>query len=151
MPRETGYIQRMSHTFRALVALLLAVFALPAAADPGDVEAASRGVVRVVIIGTEGGEPAPVSHGTGFAVTATRIVTNAHVIREALQDDTLRIGIVPAEGEGGAFARVIAVSPRNDLALIEIASGSLQLPALAIAAAGQVARLPVGRAARAAV
>ena len=123
----------MSQFFRALAALLMAILALPAAADPGDVEAASRGVVRVVIIGEEGGEPAPVSHGTGFAVTATRIVTNAHVIREALQDDTLRIGIVPAEGEGGAFARVIAVSPRNDLALVEIAGGALRLPPLALA------------------
>lgn len=123
----------MSQILRALAALFFALFALPAAADPGDVEAAARGVVRVVIIGEENGEPAPVSHGTGFAVTPTRIVTNAHVIREALQDDTLRIGIVPAEGEGGAFARVIAVSPRNDLALIEIASGTLRLPALAIA------------------
>ncbi|MCM0000241.1 MAG: serine protease [Erythrobacter sp.] len=105
----------------------------PLAADPGDVDAASRGVVRVVIIGEEGGEPVPVSHGTGFAVSATRIVTNAHVVAEAVQDDTLRIGIVPSEGAGGAFARVVAVSPRNDLALLEIASGSLRLPPLALA------------------
>ena len=119
----------------ALLFALLAPFALigPAAADPGDVDAASRGVVRVVIIGEEGGEPVPVSHGTGFAVSATRIVTNAHVVAEAVQDDTLRIGIVPSEGTGGAFARVVAVSPRNDLALLEIAKGSLRLPPLALA------------------
>jgi serine protease Do len=124
----------MSQFLRALAALILALIAVPALADPGDVEAAARGVVRVVIIGEEGGEPAPVSHGSGFAVSATRIVTNAHVVSEALQDDTLRIGIVPSEGEGGAFARVIAVSPRNDLALLEIASGGLRLPPLALAA-----------------
>lgn len=116
------------------LALLLTFLTLPASADPGDVDAASRGVVRVVIIGEEGGEPVPVSHGTGFAVSATRIVTNAHVVSEAVQDDTLRIGIVPSEGEGGAFARLIAVSPRNDLALLEIAKGSLRLPPLALAA-----------------
>ncbi|MBU7581081.1 MAG: trypsin-like peptidase domain-containing protein [Porphyrobacter sp.] len=115
------------------IALLLALLALPASADPGDVEAAARGVVRVVIIGGGGGPPAPVSHGTGFAVSATRIVTNAHVVAEAVQDDTLRIGIVPSEGAGGAFARVVAVSPRNDLALLEIATGSLRLPPLALA------------------
>ena len=69
--------------------------AAPAVADPGDIDAAARGVVRVVLIGDTGGEIAPVSHGSGFAVTPTRIVTNAHVIREALQDDTLRIGVVP--------------------------------------------------------
>ncbi|AOL95323.1 S1 family peptidase [Porphyrobacter sp. LM 6] len=121
---------------RRLIALVLIVLALPsapAAADPGDVEAAARGVVRVVIIGEDGGDPAPISHGTGFAVSPTRIVTNAHVVTEALQDDTLRIGIVPSEGDGGAFARVIAVSPRNDLALLEIARGSLRLPPLALA------------------
>lgn len=115
------------------LALLLILLAIPASADPGDVDAASRGVVRVVIIGSENGQPTPVSHGTGFAVTPTRIVTNAHVVAEAVQDDTLRIGIVPSEGEGGAFARVVAVSPRNDLALLEIAKGSLRLPPLALA------------------
>jgi hypothetical protein len=115
------------------LALLFAFLALPASADPGDVEAAARGVVRVVLIGSENGQPVPVSHGTGFAVTPTRIVTNAHVVTEAAQDDTLRIGIVPAEGEGGAFARVISISPRNDLALLEIAKGSLRLPPLALA------------------
>lgn len=126
---------RLAMILRMLLGLTLAALALvaPAAADPGDVDAASRGVVRVVIIGEEGGEPVPVSHGTGFAVSATRIVTNAHVVAEAVQDDTLRIGIVPSEGTGGAFARVVAVSPRNDLALLEIAKGSLRLPPLALA------------------
>jgi len=129
----------MIRILRAL-ALLLALLSAPvpfiASADPGDVAAAARGVVRVVIIGTEDGQPVPVSHGTGFAITPTRIVTNAHVVSAAAQDDTLRIGIVPAEGEGGAFARVIAVSPRNDLALLEIAGangGGLRLPPLALA------------------
>lgn len=122
------------------LALLLALLALPASADPGDVDAAARGVVRVVIIGSEDGQPSPVSHGTGFAISPTRIVTNAHVVAEAAQDDTLRIGIVPAEGEGGAFARILAVSPRNDLALLEIAKGSLRLPPLALAG-GSIANL----------
>jgi hypothetical protein len=107
--------------------------AAPLRAEPGDVDAAARGVVRVVIIGEDGGEPVPVSHGSGFAVTATQIVTNAHVVGEALLDDGLRIGIVPSEGEGGAFARVVAVSPRNDLALLEITGGAMRLPALALA------------------
>jgi S1-C subfamily serine protease len=87
--------------FFSAFALLFALCAIPAAADPGDVDAASRGVVRVVIIGEEGDQPVPVSHGTGFAVSANRIVTNAHVIAEAEQDDTLRIGIVPRrQGRG---------------------------------------------------
>ncbi len=126
----------MTRILGALALFLALLCPLPLAADPGDVDAAARGVVRVVIIGAEGGEPVPVSHGTGFAVSPTRIVTNAHVVAEAVQDDTLRIGIVPPEGAGGAFARVVAVSPRNDLALLEIAKGSLRLPPLALAASG---------------
>ncbi|MEE4154929.1 MAG: serine protease [Erythrobacter sp.] len=126
-------------TLRALIVLAAALLAASGArADPADVEAAARGVVRVVLIADDGEEIRPLTHGTGFAVTPTLIVTNAHVIREALQDDTLRIGIVPSEAAGeeasGAFARAIAVSPRNDLALLEIASGGLRLPPLTLAA-----------------
>ncbi len=118
-----------------VIALACAVFWLagPASADQGDVDAAARGVVRVVIIGQSGEELEPVSHGSGFAVTPTRIVTNAHVIREALQDDTLRIGIVPSEGSDAAFAKPVAVSPRNDLALIEFSEPGVRLPPLTIA------------------
>ncbi len=116
-----------------LFALFLALaMPHPAGADPADIDAAARGVVRVVIIGTDGREVFPVSHGSGFAVTSTRIVTNAHVIREALHDDTLRIGVVPSEGADAAYARAVSVNPRNDLALIEIIDGSLRLPPLTI-------------------
>lgn len=116
-----------------LWATLAIALAAPAAADPADIDAAARGVVRVVLIAERDGEVSPVSHGTGFAVSPTHIVTNAHVIQEALQDDTLRIGVVPSEGERGTFARIIAVSPRNDLALIEITRGALRLPPLTLA------------------
>lgn len=119
----------------ALLAILAAALPIPSAADPADIDAAARGVVRVVLIGTDGQEVFPVSHGSGFAVTPTHIITNAHVVREALQDDTLRIGIVPSEGDDAAYARPIAVSPRNDLALIEITEGSLRLNPLTIAGA----------------
>ena len=122
----------MRMLLRSLVLLLLAL-AAPAAADPADIDAAARGVVRVVLIAERAGEVTPVSHGTGFAVSPTHIVTNAHVIQEALQDDTLRIGVVPSEGERGTFARIIAISPRNDLALIEITKGTLRLPPLTLA------------------
>ncbi|TNE49369.1 MAG: trypsin-like serine protease [Sphingomonadales bacterium] len=116
-----------------LVALFAALFTPAVAmADPADIDAAARGVVRVVIIGSDGREVYPVSHGSGFAVSSTQIVTNAHVIREALQDDTLRIGVVPSEGEEAAYARPVSVSPRNDLALIEISEGSLRLPPLTV-------------------
>ncbi|MCL4673720.1 MAG: S1C family serine protease [Sphingomonadaceae bacterium] len=115
------------------LALLLALSApAPSRADPADIDAAARGVVRVVIMGREGEEVVPLSHGTGFAISPRRIVTNAHVVRAAAMDDGLRIGVVPAEGDEAAYARIVAVSPRNDLALIEL-TGSLRLPPLTVA------------------
>jgi len=138
MLRPHQQILHLRAVWLTLTALALALLgAGPARADPADIEAAARGVVRVVLIKDDGQEIRPTSHGSGFAVSANRIVTNAHVIREALQDDTLRIGIVPSEAAGdqaqGAFARPVAVSPRNDLALLEIASGGLRLPPLTLA------------------
>ena len=128
-------IRAMFMRLITFLALLLALaFPSTSHAEPGDIDAAARGVVRVVIIGTDGQEVYPVSHGTGFAVTSRRIVTNAHVVREALLDDTLRIGIVPSEGDEAAYGKAISVSPRNDLAIIEITEGSLRLPPLTFAA-----------------
>ncbi|AWW75272.1 protease [Erythrobacter sp. KY5] len=120
--------------FRKFLALFaLALITAPTSADPGDVDAAARGVVRVVLIDRSGDEVVAVTHGSGFAVSPTQIVTNAHVIREALLDDTLRIGIVPSEGDAATFATPLAVSPRNDLALLEITDGSLRLEPLTLA------------------
>src|SRR3546814_20631549 len=112
----------MKHILMLVSAILALAFPGPANADPADIDAAARGVVRVVIIGTDGKEVYPVSHGSGFAVSPTHIVTNAHVVREAMLDDTLRIGIVPSEGEDAAYGRAVAVSPRHDLATIGRAS-----------------------------
>lgn len=122
----------MKQFLLALLALCSVLLPSAALADPSDVSAAARGVVRVVIIGTDGERVFPVSHGSGFAISPTRIVTNAHVVREAAQDDTLRIGVVPSDGDEGSFAKIIAVSPRNDLALIEIVGTNLRLPPLTI-------------------
>lgn len=117
----------------ALFLTLCALSPLPASADPADIDAAARGVVRVVLINRSGDEVVPITHGSGFAVTPTMIVTNAHVIREALLDDTLRIGIVPSQGDAGTFATPVSVSPRNDLALLAITGGSPRLPPLTLA------------------
>ena len=118
-----------------LVAFLLAVcggIAAPALAEPADVDAAARGVVRVVLVKQEGEDLIPVTHGSGFAVSPTRIVTNAHVVGEAMQDDTLRIAIVPSQGSESAYVRTVAVSPRNDLALLEIVDSPLRLSPLTL-------------------
>jgi serine protease Do len=119
-----------------LIAVLAAflVLAFPSAAQPeaADVAAAARGVVRVVIMASDGDQVTPVSHGTGFAVTPNRIVTNAHVVRAAIEDDTLRIAIVPPDGDAADYARIVAVSSDKDLALLET-TGKLRLPRLTIA------------------
>lgn len=115
----------------------IALLPSPAFADAADIDAAARGVVRVIIIGKTEERVTPVSHGSGFAVTPNMIVTNAHVVREAVMDDTLSIGIVPSEqaraDEPGAFGKLVAISPRNDLALIKIAENSLRLPPVTFA------------------
>ena len=122
----------MKRYFLGLLALCTLLLPAAALADPADISAAARGVVRVVIIGTDGQRIYPVSHGSGFAVSSTRIVTNAHVVQEAAQDTTLKIGIVPPDGDKGSFAKIISISPRNDLALIEIVGTNLRLPPLTI-------------------
>lgn len=112
---------------RFILALLLALCtAFPARAEPVDIAAASRSVVRVVLIGNEGGEPTLVGHGSGFAVAPDVIMTNAHVVEPARDGGGIRIGIVPSQGKGGWFGRVIAVAPTADLALIRLTErGSL--------------------------
>jgi hypothetical protein len=125
-----------------LLAMLIAPLAMaaPAHAEPADIDAAARGVVRIVIFAkgtdSQGGESLyPLSHGTGFAVSSQRIVTNAHVVREALAGGTLGedrvIGIIPPDGDASAFAKVIAIDPGTDLALLSI-QGSLRLPPLTL-------------------
>jgi V8-like Glu-specific endopeptidase len=124
----------MLRLFRTLLIALAALALLPgpAQADPADINAAARGVVRVVIVGQTGDDLFPVSHGTGFAIGPELIVTNAHVVSEARADDRLEIGIVPSDGGSAVFGKLVAYSPRNDLALVRTTT-SLNLPPLTIA------------------
>lgn len=105
---------------RALLALVLLLVAVPVRADPSDIAAAGRGVVRVVLVASNGETVQYVGHGSGFAVSPTLIVTNAHVVAPAREDETMLIGVVPSEGASGFLARIVAVSPRNDLALLRL-------------------------------
>ncbi len=129
-------ISAFAKRFAAISLLLLASLTItaPASADPSDISAAARGVVRVVIVDGANGEVIPVSHGSGFAVTPKRIVTNAHVVEEVVTNPDLRIGIVPSEGGDAAYAKIISISRRNDLALVEI-TGNLRLPVLTLGGA----------------
>lgn len=125
--------------FRFLV--LLAVFAagltpIRLQADPADIAAAARSVVRVVLIGSDGERLDLIGHGSGVAIAPDLVLTNAHVIAPVVRDDTVRVGVVPPEGSGGTFARVVAVSPGNDLALLRLDRGGVPAAALFTGAVG---------------
>lgn len=99
----------------------------PAPARPDPVAAATRSVVRVVTIAVDGsGRVAGFGHGSGFAVGARRIVTNAHVVEMAARyPGNVLIGVVPSEGSRSYPARLVALDPPRDLALLEMRQGAL--------------------------
>lgn len=113
-----------------LALILLALFGLSAPALADDISAAGRSVVRVVVIAFEDGEMVDFSHGSGFAVGRNRIVTNAHVVAIAREHpDSVAIGVVPSEGDQSFRAKLVAIDPSRDLALIEMVEGSVpQIP-----------------------
>lgn len=134
--RDENRMNRITCILSACLAGCLALASAPAHADPADIDAAARGVVRVIVASRTGDELYPVSHGTGFAVDSETIVTNAHVVGEAVSDSRLVIGIVPSDGPrngtGAVYGRIISISPRNDLALVR-ATSRLGLPPLTLA------------------
>ncbi|WP_240616715.1 trypsin-like peptidase domain-containing protein [Sphingorhabdus sp. YGSMI21] len=103
----------------------------PAQADPADISAASRSVVRVVLAAKDGSKVAFVGHGSGFAVAPDKIVTNAHVVEIARQESSVVIGIIPSQGGTSYGGKIIAYSPGNDLALIQVLDGG-RLPPMTI-------------------
>lgn len=120
---------RVAKQIIALLSALCAVAMSPAAlADPADIAAAGRSVVRVVIIESDGERANLITHGSGFAVTPNLIVTNAHVVEQLRSDDSLIAGVVPAEGRNGYPAKLVAYSPGNDLALLRIEGGGTLAP-----------------------
>lgn len=110
--------------FLLVLIAFLGLAATPARAD--DISAASRSVVRVVVVAVENGEVVGFGHGSGFAVGPNRIVTNAHVVQLAVQHPKdVIVGVVPSEGNRSYGARVIRVDPSRDLALLEMEQGTL--------------------------
>jgi len=113
----------------SLLAVTLA--AAPAQADPADIAAASRSVVRVVLAARDGNKVAFVGHGSGFVVAPDKIVTNAHVVEIARQESSVVIGIIPSQGGKSYGGRILAYSPSNDLALLQLQDGG-RLPAMTV-------------------
>ena len=87
--------------------LIAAMMPWAAKADPADIDAAARGVVRVVMIELDGNRAYYAGHGTGFAVTPNLIVTNAHVVRRMLNNNRLGIGVIPSEGDDPSAGRLV--------------------------------------------
>lgn len=120
-----GNMLRLWMLFAALLG-----FAAPARAQD-DVSAAGRSVVRVAVGAARGDEVVVLGHGTGFAVGGNRIVTNAHVVAVVISDpENIRVGVVPSEGSAPSPARIIAVDPARDLALLEMQQGALPIASL---------------------
>ncbi|MGL5838256.1 MAG: S1C family serine protease [Sphingorhabdus sp.] len=109
--------------------LLFAFVAVsPGQADPEDIAAASRSVVRIVIFPAAGGDT-PIGHGSGIVVSPSRILTNAHVVDEDMYEGAIRVVVVPSEGGGALGAEVLDRSPSNDLALVGLNNGKRLPPA----------------------
>ncbi|MFM2411311.1 MAG: hypothetical protein RL481_2139 [Pseudomonadota bacterium] len=108
---------------RILIALLLLFIPAMASADPADIAAASRSVVRVVVF-SEADPGYPIGHGSGVAVTPDLILTNNHVVDEDEYETRITLSIVPGEGSKTYDAEVVDRSPGNDLALIRVRGGA---------------------------
>lgn len=117
----------MTRLFRLLcaIACLTAMPFLPAKADTRDIAAAARGVVRVILVATDGDSAYFVGHGSGVAVAPDKILTNAHVVELTREEKSIVIGVIPSEGRRSYGGRVIAYSPGNDLALIQLDEGHI--------------------------
>jgi serine protease Do len=112
---------------RLILALSLFLFASAAQADPSDIAAVSRSVVRVVVF-SEADPGFPIGHGSGVVVAPDMILTNAHVVDEDAFETRIMISIVPSEGGKSYDAEVIDRSPGNDLALIRLRNGARLTP-----------------------
>lgn len=111
--------------FRRLCLLLALATPAVAHAEQQDIAAAARGVVRVVLVATNGSDAYFVGHGSGFAVAPDKIITNAHVVELTREEKNLVIGVIPSEGTKTYGGKIIAYSPGNDLALIQLEEGRL--------------------------
>lgn len=114
----------------------------PAAAEVDQVGVAERAIVRVVTVAVMGGEVVGFGHGSGFAVAPDRIVTNAHVVADAVQyPDNVIIGVVPAQGQRSVEGRLVALDKERDLALIAVRGA--RLPVVSVYTGPVAQRSPV--------
>lgn len=108
----------MKRFWRAFAAVLAFMWLAPALAD--GVSEAAPGVVRIIAVvdspyGLQG------SKGTGFAISPTRVVTNAHVVKDVYYASyPSGILVVPSNTKARVKARIVGFDPETDLALLEV-------------------------------
>jgi serine protease Do len=117
----------MLHRLTLIFALTAVLLGFPAHADPADIAAASRSVVRVVVF-SEADPGIPIGHGSGVVVAPDMILTNAHVVDEDAMETRITVSIVPSDGGKSYEADVIDRSTGNDLALIKLRNGARLTP-----------------------
>src|SRR5205085_4794699 len=117
---------RVAAMLRRLILMLVLILAAAAPARADDIAVAGRSVVRVVVIQfDENQEVSDFGHGSGFAIAPNRVVTNAHVVAMAQEGKQVAIGVIPSQGAQATRARIVAIDPARDLALLEIERGTL--------------------------
>lgn len=113
----------------AKLCLALCLIATPALCRADDISNAERSIVRVVAVShNRFGELVGFGHGTGFAISSSRILTSAHVI-PANASARVSLFVVTPHSKTDAAARLSYMDRSKDLALLQI-EGSL--PALSI-------------------
>ncbi|MCW2392322.1 S1C family serine protease [Sphingobium sp. B11D3A] len=117
---RTGLFGSFKAVLHLALALLLPLALTPALADVQDIAAASRSVVRVALVATDGQNAYFVGHGSGVMIAPGRVLTNAHVVELARSESNIVIGIIPSEGTNSYGGRILAYSPGNDLALLAV-------------------------------
>ena len=115
--------------FLALLLLISPIFVSQSRADATDIAAATRSVVRIAVFSSADGQRTLIGHGSGVAVAGDKVLTNAHVAEPARFDESVTFTVIPSEGSQTFSARLVAVSPGKDLALLQLTAAGRLIPA----------------------
>lgn len=110
--------------------LILSPFAMSQSrGEATDIAAATRSVVRIAVFSSADGQRTLIGHGSGVAVSADKVITNAHVVDPARIDESVTFTVIPTEGNATYKARLVAASPGKDLALLQLTQSGRLIPA----------------------
>lgn len=115
--------------FLALLLLVSPLFLSQSRGDATDIAAATRSVVRIAVFSSADGQRTLIGHGSGVAVAADKIITNAHVAEPARFDESVTFTVIPSGGSKTYNARLVASSAGKDLALLQLTENGRLIPA----------------------